>query len=63
MDASGDGEWGIALRCGRLDPHDPARIRLYAGCGIVAGSTPESELAEADAKFIVMRDALEAGAP
>ena len=62
MDASGDGEWGIALRCGRLDASDPARIRLYAGCGIVAGSTPEGELAEADAKFIVMRDALGAGA-
>jgi menaquinone-specific isochorismate synthase len=61
MDATGDGEWGIALRCGRLDPHDPARIRLYAGCGIVAGSTPDAELAEADAKFLVMRDALEAG--
>lgn len=62
MDGSGDGEWGIALRCGRVDESDPARIRLYAGCGIVAGSTPESELAEADAKFVPMRDALEAGA-
>jgi menaquinone-specific isochorismate synthase len=61
MDASGDGEWGIALRCARYDPADPARLRLFAGCGIVAGSSPASELAEADAKFLVMRDALEAG--
>jgi menaquinone-specific isochorismate synthase len=58
MDASGDGEWGIALRCGRLDPDDGSRMRLYAGCGIVAGSVPEDEVAESDAKFVPMRDAL-----
>jgi menaquinone-specific isochorismate synthase len=58
VDASGDGEWGIALRCGQLDDTDPRRIRLYAGCGIVAGSDPEAELAEAGAKFVPMRDAL-----
>jgi menaquinone-specific isochorismate synthase len=38
MDAQGDGEWGIALRCARLDPAT-APGRLFAGCGIVAGST------------------------
>ncbi len=58
MDATGDGEWGIALRCGRLDPADTTRMRLYAGCGIVAGSVPEAEVAESDAKFVPMRDAL-----
>ena len=58
IDASGDGEWGIALRCGSVDPVDPSRIRLYAGCGIVAGSDPEAEVAESDAKLIPMRDAL-----
>jgi menaquinone-specific isochorismate synthase len=58
MDASGDGEWGIALRCGTLDPSNPSKIRLFAGCGIVAGSEPDSELAESDAKFLPMRDAL-----
>lgn len=61
MDASGDGEWGIALRCGSIDPADPSRMRLFAGCGIVAGSDPDSELAESDAKFVPMRDALTAG--
>ncbi len=54
----GDGEWGIALRCARLDPADPRRARLFAGCGIVAGSDPEAELAESDAKLVPMRDAL-----
>ncbi|HYN28287.1 MAG TPA: isochorismate synthase [Dermatophilaceae bacterium] len=58
IDAGGDGEWGIALRCGAVDPADPARMRLFAGCGIVAGSDPEDELAESDAKLLPMRDAL-----
>ena len=61
MDATGDGEWGIALRCGAFDPSDPRRMRLFAGCGIVAGSDPEAELAESDAKLVPMRDALTAG--
>jgi menaquinone-specific isochorismate synthase len=59
MDASGDGEWGIALRCAELDPSDPRRLRLFAGCGIVAGSQPAEELAESAAKLVPMRDALE----
>ena len=58
IDASGDGEWGIALRCAQIDPADPARLRLFAGCGIVAGSDPEAELAECAAKLLPMRDAL-----
>jgi menaquinone-specific isochorismate synthase len=61
MDAAGDGEWGIALRCGVIDAANPSRMRLFAGCGIVAGSDPDSELAESDAKFVPMRDALTAG--
>jgi menaquinone-specific isochorismate synthase len=60
MDSSGDGEWGIALRCGAYDPETASQIRLFAGCGIVAGSDPDSELAESDAKFVPMRDALTA---
>jgi len=58
LDADGDGEWGIALRCGRLDGD---RARLFAGCGIVAGSQAEAELAEAQAKFVPVRDALGTG--
>ena len=56
--ASGDGEWGIALRSGALDRADERQIRLYAGCGIVAGSDPDAELAESEAKLVPMRDAL-----
>ncbi len=58
IDGSGDGEWGIALRCAQIDPGNPARLRLFAGCGIVAGSDPEAELAESAAKLLPMRDAL-----
>ncbi|NYJ75844.1 isochorismate synthase [Allobranchiibius sp. GilTou73] len=58
LDASGDGEWGIALRSGQLDPDDPTRMRLYAGCGIVAGSEPDAELAESESKLLPMREAL-----
>ncbi len=57
MDAAGDGEWGIALRCGRFE-EDESSMRLFAGCGIVAGSDPDAEVAESDAKFVPMRDAL-----
>ena len=55
LDANGNGEWGIALRCAQIDG---ARARLFAGCGIVAGSEPEAELAEAESKFRAMRTAL-----
>jgi menaquinone-specific isochorismate synthase len=58
IDADGDGEWAIALRCGKIDPDDPRQIRLYAGCGIVAESDPVAELAESVAKLVPMRDAL-----
>jgi menaquinone-specific isochorismate synthase len=56
IDASGDGEWGLALRSGVLQG---STVRLFAGCGIVADSDPASELAEAQAKFVPVRDALE----
>ncbi len=58
IDGNLDGEWGIALRCAEIDPADDHRLRLFAGCGIVAGSDPAAELAEADAKLVPMRDAL-----
>ncbi len=56
IDARGNGEWGIALRCGELHGR---HARLVAGCGIVAGSDPTAELAEAQTKFWPMRYALE----
>jgi len=58
IDAKGDGELGIALRCGQLS-NDAKSIRIYAGCGIVAGSDPEREYAESQAKLLPMRTALE----
>jgi menaquinone-specific isochorismate synthase len=55
--ADGDGDIGIALRCGQLTP-DRRELRLYAGCGIVADSQPEAEWSETEAKLTVMRQAL-----
>ena len=56
--ADGDGEWGIALRCAEVDREDPHRLRLFAGCGVVAASDPASELAESRAKLVPLRYAL-----
>ncbi len=55
IDSHGDGELGIALRCGKVDG---TSIRIFAGCGIVSGSNPEKELNESNAKFTPMRSAL-----
>jgi menaquinone-specific isochorismate synthase len=56
LGAAGDGELGIALRCAQLA--GPV-ARLYAGCGIVADSDPDSEVREAAAKLLAVREALE----
>ena len=58
VDARGDGEIGIALRTGELSD-DQKSMRIFSGCGIVAGSNPEDELAESQAKLSPMRTALE----
>lgn len=55
--ADGDGAWAIALRGAQLDKKNKL-IRAFAGCGIVAGSTPEAELAETNLKFKPILDAL-----
>ncbi|QBR94419.1 isochorismate synthase [Nocardioides euryhalodurans] len=55
IDAAGDGEWGIALRSAEVTGDT---VRLFAGCGIVADSDPEAELAESQAKFVPVRDSL-----
>lgn len=57
VDGEGNGEFGIALRCAQLE--DSRRLRLFAGCGIVADSDPDSEVLEANAKFLPLREALE----
>jgi menaquinone-specific isochorismate synthase len=58
--ADGDGEWGIALRSAELGSAsgDPRRVRLFAGCGVVAASDPAAELRESEAKLEPLRYAL-----
>ncbi|MCQ1985656.1 isochorismate synthase MenF [Arthrobacter sp. zg-Y844] len=56
MDAAGNGEWGIALRGAVIESR--TEVRLYAGCGIVAGSNPAAELEETWSKFRPMLEAL-----
>ena len=53
--ADGDGEWAIALRGAQISE---LTLRAFAGCGIVAESEPEAELAETDLKFRPIREAL-----
>ena len=55
IDASGDGDWAIALRCAELRGD---RAISYAGAGIVAGSDPVGEVAETERKFRAFLDAL-----
>ena len=59
IDSRGEGELGIALRCAQIDPENKKQIRLFAGCGIVAGSDPKKEFAESQAKLLPIREALE----
>ncbi|MGE3285877.1 MAG: isochorismate synthase MenF [Pseudonocardia sp.] len=56
VDARGDGELGVALRCAQLEGHF---ARLFAGCGVVADSDPDVEVREAAAKLLAVREALE----
>jgi menaquinone-specific isochorismate synthase len=53
--ADGDGEFAIALRGAQLSE---GQLTAYAGCGIVAESEPEAELAETELKFKPIREAL-----
>lgn len=55
IDARGDGEQGLALRCGYLKDRE---VHAYAGCGIVAGSDAEHEAAESQAKLLPIINAL-----
>ncbi len=58
VDARGDGEWAVAIRCATLTP---GGARLVAGAGIVAGSDPEAEWAETEWKAAAVLDALSGG--
>ena len=55
MDAQGDGDWYVAIRCARVQGN---QARIHAGAGIVAGSDPASEAAETGAKFGALLTAL-----
>lgn len=54
-DAAGNGEWAVTIRCAQVSA---AEVRLFAGAGVVEGSTPDSELAETQAKLETMLTAL-----
>lgn len=62
IDATGNGEWAIALRCAQFDLTADADSAIpftaHAGAGIVAGSDPESEMLETRVKFRPIVDAL-----
>ncbi|MEV8357866.1 isochorismate synthase [Microbacterium sp. NPDC076895] len=66
IDARGDGEWAIALRCAQIGggpQHDAADsdtipVVAHAGAGIVSASDPETELLETRVKFRPIVDAL-----
>jgi isochorismate synthase len=55
VDAQGDGEWAVSIRCAETEG---CHLRLYAGAGVVAGSSAEQELAETSAKFCTMLSAM-----
>lgn len=51
IDSRGEGELGIALRCAQIDQNNQKQIRLFAGCGIVAGSDPKKSMPKAKQNF------------
>ena len=55
IDARGSGEFVVGLRSALVDG---TRARMYAGAGIVAGSSPANEFLETELKFRAMQDAL-----
>jgi menaquinone-specific isochorismate synthase len=60
LNSRGGGEFFVGIRSALVDG---ARARLYAGAGIVAGSTPEREFAETELKFGALLSALRRPAP
>ena len=55
IDSRGAGEFIVGLRSALVDG---ACARMYAGAGIVAGSSPQGEFEETELKFRAMQDAL-----
>ncbi|MGW0792490.1 isochorismate synthase [Streptomyces sp. NPDC002911] len=48
QNADGDGDWVVTIRCAEAEGRT---LRLFAGAGVVAESTPAAETAETGAKF------------
>lgn len=59
IDAAGDCDIAVALRCGLFAD---GAATLHAGAGFVAGSNPEQEFAETEAKLDALRTALDVAA-
>lgn len=60
VSADGSGELAIALRGGIIETSaNQVTIRAIAGCGIVAESDPQAELAETELKFRAVRYAFD----
>jgi isochorismate synthase len=59
--AGGDGEWMIGIRSTQLDANGTTLL-LRAGGGVVAGSDPDAEAAEANVKLATVLDAVVPGA-
>jgi isochorismate synthase EntC len=55
VDGAGNGTWAVSIRCADVDG---SVARVCAGNGIVAGSDPETELAETQAKLAAVLGAL-----
>lgn len=58
LDASGGGDFFVALRCGLVHA---GRAVAYAGSGLVAGSDPDREMRETAQKLRTLWEALDAG--
>ena len=56
IDANGNGELAVLIRCVQLKGRD---AELYAGAGITAESDPQAEYEETELKFAAMLEALE----
>jgi menaquinone-specific isochorismate synthase len=55
VDADGNGQWAVGIRCAEIEGRS---ARLFAGVGVVAGSDPDAELAETQAKLQAMLSAI-----
>ena len=55
VDADGNGEWAVSIRCAEIEG---VTARAMGGCGIVADSDPVTELAESRSKLQAMLGAL-----